>query len=147
MAGPRAGLPLVASLMRFDIDRRTIRDLELYCQVDPEHYDDLGSYKPRDSIFLDLAINQFPATWILERSRLWYAATPPLHTLPSCGFKIHVSAVPNNSLSILERVLAIAIRHECACKFLVDRNLIAIAIDKNSVTYPHYNLNLLTFFN
>ena len=54
------------------------------------------------------------------REGLWIHTSPPEKTSCQQGWKIHISARPEDCKQILERCTDICVRHEVAFKFLAD---------------------------
>ncbi|GAA1092561.1 class III lanthionine synthetase LanKC [Nocardiopsis metallicus] len=58
------------------------------------------------------------ANWSAERGREWTMCTPPDADLPLQGWKIHVSATPENAAELLDAVLPYCVEHRLSFKYL-----------------------------
>ncbi len=90
-----------------------------YRQFHPRWFESASRYSPA-SAYLGVYRAAMPHSWRLERSGLWYSATPPGAALAAQGWKLHVSASTAASANVLRRVLPILREQRVAFKFLVD---------------------------
>lgn len=56
--------------------------------------------------------------WAAERGREWTVCTPPEPDIPLQGWKIHVSATPENAVELLDAVLPYCVEHGLSFKYL-----------------------------
>ena len=74
--------------------------------VDPLYHEPIGRYAHSPE-FERVLTDVLPESWSVERSGVWMAARPPWRRYPDQGFKLHVSAVPDDAEEILRRVAMI----------------------------------------
>ncbi|MEU6988229.1 class III lanthionine synthetase LanKC [Streptomyces sp. NPDC046324] len=99
----------------------------VYCDADRHFYD-----APHRLVFADGAGDSLypaatlpvPEGWTSHRTGDWLALRPVGGTLPSQGWKIHVSACLDNAERVLDRVREHCLRHEVAFKFVPSRYLL-----------------------
>ncbi|MEU7115088.1 class III lanthionine synthetase LanKC [Streptomyces sp. NPDC046182] len=99
----------------------------VYCDADRHFYD-----APHRLVFADAAGDSLypaatlplPEGWTSHRTGDWLALRPVGGTLPSQGWKIHVSACLDNAERVLDRVREHCLRHEVAFKFVPSRYLL-----------------------
>jgi hypothetical protein len=103
--------------------------IDRYSQFHPRWFESARRYSPAPA-YLVVYRSLIPASWRLERSGLWYVATPPGGTLAEQGWKLHVSASSTRSADVLRRVLPILRDHRVTFKFLVDPQTTARANGK-----------------
>lgn len=68
--------------------------------------------------------------WITTRDGFWFHVHPPHPTMPSQGWKIHVSATIANAPLLLRTVARIALLNNIAFKFALDRNILSMITSK-----------------
>ena len=90
-----------------------------YSQVSSDWYESFSHFIP-SSDFLRITRCMLPISWPLRRTGIWVHTFPPDQVSPEQGWKIHISARPENYEQILDRCTYICIRHEVAFKFLAD---------------------------
>ncbi len=90
-----------------------------YSRVSSDWYESFSHYIP-SSDFLHIARCILPISWPLRRIGMWVYTFPPDQVLPEQGWKIHISARPENYEQTLDRCTNICIRHDAAFKFLAD---------------------------
>ncbi|MBV8368535.1 MAG: class III lanthionine synthetase LanKC [Candidatus Eremiobacteraeota bacterium] len=86
------------------------------------------AYRPSEeymAIVRDV-VAQSPGEWSAEPNGFWFHVHPKGRTLPTQGWKIHVSATVSNSESILRRVAPVLIDAGVAFKCSVDRNVLSL---------------------
>lgn len=66
---------------------------------------------------LDSALH-IPSDWDHHSDQPWTYASPPRHTLPAQGWKVHVSATLENRERVLERTATYCFQHALAFKYL-----------------------------
>ncbi|MFF9909051.1 class III lanthionine synthetase LanKC [Streptomyces sp. NPDC013457] len=99
----------------------------VFCDADRHFYD-----APHRLVFADGAGDSLypaatlpvPEGWSTHRTGDWLALRPVGGTLPSQGWKIHVSACLDNAERVLDRVREHCLRHEVAFKFVPSRYLL-----------------------
>jgi len=115
------------------IDRRSNR---LFAQtyVDPLRFGSLDLYQSREGEFRAICRKGLSSTWEVSREAgIWTQCTPKVHGVPSQGFKIHLSASPENADLILNSVLPVLDQAQVSFKVLVDRGVLEFA---NSQAFP-----------
>ena len=90
-----------------------------HCYVPSDWYESLSYYTPT-SEFLRVARNILPLSWDLRSTGVWTQASPLYEKSRKQGWKIHVSALPGNSLKILERTIQVCVDCQVSFKFLSD---------------------------
>ncbi|MGW6568560.1 class III lanthionine synthetase LanKC [Streptomyces sp. NPDC054975] len=99
----------------------------VFCDADRQFYD-----APHRLVFADGAGDSLypaatlpvPEGWTSHRTGDWLALRPVGGTLPSQGWKIHVSACLDNAERVLDTVREYCLRHEVAFKFVPSRYLL-----------------------
>ncbi|MFE5966245.1 class III lanthionine synthetase LanKC [Streptomyces sp. NPDC056463] len=103
----------------------------VFCDADRHFYD-----APHRLVFADgagdgsgdslypAATLPVPEGWTSHRTGDWLALRPVGGTLPSQGWKIHVSACLDNAERVLDTVRAHCVRHEVAFKYVPSRYLL-----------------------
>ena len=102
---------------------------QFFSKFHPERYESFDTYQPTDE-FLQIVRTLLPPTWCLRRGNKWFYTEPPDEHLPTQGWKIHVSAIPNNSEEILRKTAATCIHKRIAFKFSLDPTILSLSIDK-----------------
>jgi serine/threonine protein kinase len=75
-------------------------------------------------------LEDYDMRWKTTRDGFWFHVHPPHPTLPSQGWKIHISATITNAPSILRIVARIALLNNTAFKFALDRNILSMITSK-----------------
>jgi tRNA A-37 threonylcarbamoyl transferase component Bud32 len=96
---------------------------ELYCLSDPEFYDS-ATLTSADEEPFEIARRDTPDGWRSNRTDDWLMHAPDGVTLPSQGWKIHVSACLDNAEQILAPIWEYCIRERIAFKFIFSRPLL-----------------------
>nr|WSZ94489.1 class III lanthionine synthetase LanKC [Streptomyces sp. NBC_00857] len=100
----------------------------VFCDADRHFYDSphrlsstvgTGRQAPYEA-----ALRPAPAGWQQHRTGDWLAWRPLDGQLPSQGWKIHVSACPDNAESVLDRVMDYCVPRNIAFKFVPSRYLL-----------------------
>jgi class III lanthionine synthetase len=90
---------------------------EQYCLADPLFYDlpyrDEGSAES-----FEISRRPLPPGWRQERIGDWLVNVPPESRIPDQGWKIHVSACPDNSAAVITRVWDYCVPGAISFKFL-----------------------------
>ncbi|WP_069812901.1 class III lanthionine synthetase LanKC [Streptomyces sp. TP-A0874] len=102
---------------------------QLYSLADPTFYETPARLPDEGSRF---ALDQEPAPagWSKGRSGLWTSLRPDGVTVTEQGWKIHVSAVPEDAASTLRETVRICVRHRVPVKFLRSHRALALMSDK-----------------
>ena len=74
-----------------------------------------------------------PESWNLERSGLWYVASPPGTLLPDQGWKLHISVRAEESIACLRRAQQVLRAEATPFKFLLDTHTVTLV---NSKLWP-----------
>ncbi|MFJ2865732.1 class III lanthionine synthetase LanKC [Kitasatospora sp. NPDC087314] len=93
------------------------QETQLYCLADPTYYDTPGRLRDRADRY-PLGLGAPPAGWRREQRGLWTALRPDGARLPEQGWKIHVSAVPEEAEETLAAVARICTARRTTFKFL-----------------------------
>jgi len=75
-------------------------------------------------------ITAFAKDWQITRDGVWYHVHPERFDLPVQGWKIHVSATPENSQAILSKVASIALANKVPFKFALDAKILSMMSSK-----------------
>ena len=89
---------------------------EVYCLTHPHFYDAPSHGRSRDRF--RQARRPLPASWAREELGDWLVCRPTDAVLPPQGWKIHVSACPDNAQAILDEVWDYCLPRRLAFKFL-----------------------------
>lgn len=112
------------------IDPNYARNLySYYTYVASEWYESLTHLIPTPE-FLGIARSALPLSWSIYPNGVWTYASPPHERSLRQGWKIHVSAMPENCEQILEKCTEICVRHEVPFKFLTDSFVFSTVISK-----------------
>lgn len=90
---------------------------EPFCFADPVFYDTPERWQRTVDDF-PVAAEPVPAGWTCHERELWAVYQPEDARLPIQGWKIHVSATPDNAQHVLEKVRAYCFERRVAFKFL-----------------------------
>ena len=93
-----------------------------YSYVPSDWYESFSYYTPTYE-FLAMARDALPLSWDLHRMGIWTYASPSNVKSRAQGWKIHVSALPENCRKILYRSLQVCIDCKVAFKFLNDPSI------------------------
>ncbi|MFJ4186715.1 class III lanthionine synthetase LanKC [Kitasatospora sp. NPDC089509] len=104
-------------------------ETQLYCLADPTYYDTPGRLPDRASRYRP-GTGEVPAGWRRERQGLWTVLLPDGVRLPEQGWKLHVSAVPEQAPDTLETVARICTARRTAFKFLRSAQALRVADSK-----------------
>ncbi len=90
-----------------------------------------SAYAPQPE-FYNFVHSQIPDGWDIHRQGIWFYCCNHQHAVPRQGWKIHISATPENAKAILEKVAAILFRHaHSSFKFAVDRSVLCLLNSKS----------------
>nr|WP_245239420.1 hypothetical protein [Streptomyces sp. MZ04] len=101
---------------------------EVYCLTHPHFYD--APHHGRTRGRFPQAGRPLPTSWAREELDEWLVCRPTDVVLPPQGWKIHVSACPDNAESILEAVWAYRVPRRIAFKFLPGMDALFLANTK-----------------
>jgi serine/threonine protein kinase len=93
----------------------------LFYEPAEKHYQPLHDYI---TLVTEL-VKSFTFDWIVSRDGFWYHVHPKQFSLPVQGWKVHVSATPQNGASILKKTVKVALQHKVPLKFALDRNVLS----------------------
>jgi class III lanthionine synthetase len=96
------------------------KQYEQYCVTDPYFYDSPDSDRGRAQAF-PASDWPLPDGWRREPLGDWLNMLPPDTTIPAQGWKIHVSAGPDNAGEIIERVWHYCVPRKISFKFIPGR--------------------------
>ncbi len=97
--------------------------------IPSDWYEPFSRYVPSPD-FLQIVRERLPISWNLRQDGIWTHTFPRSHESLRQGWKIHISAIPDNCKQILERCTDICVRQEVAFKFLADPFVFSIIMDK-----------------
>lgn len=92
---------------------------QLHALFHRDWYETIERYQPGNEL-LQIVRAFLPATWHIGRRGPWLSVSPSGQTLPTQGWKIHVSANLGNCEQILRQTAAFCIEREVAFKFFLD---------------------------
>ncbi|MEV0117235.1 class III lanthionine synthetase LanKC [Streptomyces sp. NPDC050844] len=101
---------------------------EVYCLTHPHFYD--APHHGRTRGRFPQAGRPLSASWVREELGEWLVCRPTDVVLPPQGWKIHVSACPDNAESILEAVWDYCVPRRIAFKFLPGMDALFLANTK-----------------
>lgn len=102
---------------------------QIFSLFHPDWYESLERYQPGGEL-VQIVCALLPASWRLARKGSWFYASPNTYTLPSQGWKIHVSATALNCEEILRQTASFCIEQEITFKFLLDRYCLMLSTSK-----------------
>lgn len=99
----------------------------LETMVDPEFYESIDYYQPKEEDLLDVVKQMVPADWQFARNTVWFGCQPPNleRELPAQGWKVHISSCVSNATDILKAVVPILQRRNICFKFALDINILS----------------------
>ncbi|MGW2251114.1 class III lanthionine synthetase LanKC [Kitasatospora sp. NPDC001660] len=106
-----------------------VQETQLYCLADRTYYDTPGRLRDRATRYR-LAVGAPPAGWRREERGLWTALRPEGGRLPEQGWKIHVSAVPEEAEATLADVARVCLERRVAFKFLRSADALLVVSGK-----------------
>ncbi|MFD8082581.1 class III lanthionine synthetase LanKC [Kitasatospora sp. NPDC059722] len=106
-----------------------VQETQLYCLADRTYYDTPGRLRDRATRY-PLALGAPPAGWRREERGLWTALRPEGGRLPEQGWKIHVSAVPEEAEATLADVARVCLARRVAFKFLRSADALLVVSGK-----------------
>jgi len=100
---------------------------QLYTRFHKENYESPDYYRPIGDELLTIARVLIPLDWKTYTQNVWFQVRPKEDIfLPPHGWKIHISATPQNGEEVLRKVIPICVNKKLAFKFLIDKNAIFI---------------------
>jgi hypothetical protein len=93
--------------------------IDHYATYSSRWFESPAKYVPTTEL-LDLCREALPEGWLVERSGLWYVATPADGTLQNQGWKFHISARDERAKECLLRTIQVISPEAVPFKFLVD---------------------------
>ncbi|ATB34078.1 class III lanthionine synthetase LanKC [Melittangium boletus] len=102
------------------IERRARKDLYLFTLLHPERYEGLERYQTRLPGFGEYLAPLLPAGWRGAPQGIWYTVVPPKHRVPTAGFKLHLSAIPEHARPLLSAIVPVLVEEGVTFKVLVD---------------------------
>lgn len=107
---------------------------QIYRLLHKDYPESFAAYAPQNTDFYDLICPQLPEGWRIQRRDMWFCCSSPSQKLPLQGWKIHISATPANSSSILTKIASVLFKYnDVSFKFALDRSLLALL---NSKSWP-----------
>ena len=95
-----------------------------------EYFEDFRNYQPTDEL-IEVAKRHLPSTQELKREGIWVYYEPDEYSLPSQGWKIHISGTILTAVEILERLVPAFVEEQVAFKFAVDMTVTELINNKN----------------
>jgi len=115
-----------------NVDRWIGGQVELFCILDPEYYEDLANYRSASQPDYGTQIGGLlPETWIVKPDGICYYAQPRKASVPEQGFKIHLSATEANASRLLDATVAQIAEHGCSFKVVADNRALRLVNSKN----------------
>ena len=106
----------------------------LEAMVDPEFYDSIDRFQPREDEFLDLVKQLVPSDMMFERiNGVWFGCIAPQERRkqpPTQGWKIHVSATTSCARDVLAAVVPVLISNNVEFKFSLDTTVLTLMNSK-----------------
>lgn len=106
----------------------------LEAMVDPEFYDSIDRFQPREDEYLDLVKQMVPSDMMFERiNGVWFGCIAPQERRkqpPTQGWKIHVSATASCSRDVLKAVVPVLISNNVEFKFSLDTTVLSLMNSK-----------------
>lgn len=102
--------------------------------VDPEFYDSIDRFQPREDEFLDLVKQIVPSDMIFARvNGVWFGCMAPEERRrrpPLQGWKIHVSSTVSCAKDLLRAVVPVLISNNVEFKFSLDESVLSLMNSK-----------------
>lgn len=99
--------------------------------VGREFYETLDRYQPNLDDFVSIATRRVDSEWECGRSGIWFHCYPRSATVPSHGWKIHLSATLETATALLACVSAYLATMRVPFKFALDRFIFQLLHGKN----------------
>jgi serine/threonine protein kinase len=93
--------------------------IDHYATYSSRWFESPAKYVPTTELF-DICREALPEGWLIERSGLWYVATPPDGSLQNQGWKFHISVNDDRAKECLLRTIEVLRPEAVPFKFLVD---------------------------
>jgi serine/threonine protein kinase len=98
--------------------------------VDGRFYESIQGYQPERRDFINLTQFYLSKDWTIGSKGVWVSCTARDYVVPSEGWKLHVSATPYNSRSVLLAALPVLMRFKASFKFPLDKRVLALMSGK-----------------
>lgn len=95
----------------------------------PEYYEELSRFSVTPE-YEDRVRQSVPAEWEVGRSSVWLYANNPAATLPTQGFKIHVSSILKFALPVLDAIVPVCVDQGTSFKLAAGPALLALLNSK-----------------
>jgi tRNA A-37 threonylcarbamoyl transferase component Bud32 len=102
---------------------------QFYRYTSKEWYDGFQSYHPGPDL-IEAIKSELPAAWEHGRKSNWYMVSAPDQTLIRQGWKIHISATPQNAVDLLKIIALLCVQHKVSFKFQADIRLLMMSSGK-----------------
>jgi hypothetical protein len=106
------------------------QETQLFCVADRTYYD-TPDRLPDDASRYPLDSGPVPDGWSRPRAGLWTTLRPTGRELPEQGWKIHLSALPENAAHVLETAARVCLARGVAFKFLRSERALRLALNKH----------------
>lgn len=103
--------------------------LMMYSLLSPIHYENVERYEPGDD-YLAICRERLGAGWKFRHKGFWSSCTPEGWAGPEHGWKIHVSATPENASEVLDIVASRMAERPVAFKFCSDPRMLRLSMSK-----------------
>ena len=112
------------------IDPNFARNLyPFYSLIASDWYESFSRFLPLPD-YLHVARNVLPLSWTVYQAGVWTHTSPPDQKSIGQGWKIHISARPEDAKQILERCAKICVHHKVSFKFLADPFVFKVVMTK-----------------
>lgn len=102
--------------------------------LDPDFYESIEYYKPREHELLDLVKTLVPSDWVFAKNNgIWFGCNPPDdkdRPIAAQGWKIHVSSSVSSAQEVLKAVVPILRVHNVSFKFSLDLRMLTLMNSK-----------------
>lgn len=105
--------------------------LGYYMVADKRFYEPMDSCPVEAGDYLTFVENEIGPDWHLQRKGIWINCLRAGQVLPVQGWKIHLSATPNDSKAVLETAARYLIERGVSFKFLLDRRTLRLMSSKS----------------
>lgn len=102
-----------------------------FTKLDDKYYESLSNYKPENPKFRKVLKKSLTEEWNIILSGVWLHVSTRRKQNRRQGFKIHLSAQPQNAIETLKIVLGICTDNNISFKCLSDYRILLISLSKN----------------
>ena len=102
---------------------------DVFSRVHSEWYEDFQQYQPMPE-FLRIVRKVLPLSWKVISTGMWVQVDPPQQILPRQGWKLHISARPEDCETILNQCARLCVEYNVSFKFLSDRFMFDTVLSK-----------------